>query len=303
MYRNILVPLDGSDFAELALPTAAALANAMGAELTLVHVCDMTAPDYHAGEAARAAQRTIFLGKAAADVEHKFQVKPSTVLLEGVATDALSEHAQRCEAPLIVMSTHGRTGWSRAWLGSVADGVMRRATAPVLMLSDGDVTHDPTAGWPLPFRTIVVPLDGTSFAEQVLAHAATVAEASHAQLILLHVVTPVAPTAPEIPISYVPPAQLIDELTSSLVARARDRGSRLAARLRAVHPRLDVRDEVVIGNSVAHAIIDASKRRHADCVAMATHGRGLSRLVVASVADKVVRGGPGAVLLVHPHHD
>lgn len=303
MYRNILVPLDGSSFAELAIPTAAALANAMGASLVLMHVRDVAPPDYRAGEAALAAQRTIFLAKAVTDAERRFDVKAATCLLDGNAIDAICHYAAEIEDALIVMSSHGRTGWSRAWLGSVADGVMRHATTPVLMLSDGDVVHDPTAGWPLPFHGILVPLDGTSFAEAALSHAAAIAEASRATLTVLHVVTPVAPPAPEVPTSYVSPTELIDELTDSIAERSRERMARLVPELRLSHPALDIRDEVVIGDSVARIIIDTANRRRADCVAMATHGRGLSRLVIASVADKVVRAGPGAVLLVRPAHD
>ena len=303
MFRNVLVPLDGSPFAELAIATAAPLARAMGASLVLVHVRDIPAPDYRAGEAALAAQQSMFLAKAAADVEREFQIKASTVILVGIAIEALCDYAARSDAPLIVMSTHGRSGWTRAWLGSVADGVMRRATTPVLMLNCQDVTEHSAVGSSLPFRTIVVPLDGTPFAEAVLPHASAVAAACQAELLLLHVVTPVAPPAPEIPIAYVPPTELIDELTESVAARSRDYTSRLAATLRASHSSLEISTEVVTGDSISGVIIDTTNRRRADCVAMATHGRGLSRLVMASVADKIVRAGPRAVLLVHPHHD
>lgn len=302
-YRNVVVPLDGSTFAEAAIPTAAALANAMTASLTLVHVRDVTAPDYRAGEAALAAQRTLFLADAAAEAEKNYGITASTVLLDGNPVDALSTYAARADAALIVMTTHGRTGWSRLWLGSVADGVMRHATTPVLMLPSTETPHNTAAGWPLPFRTIIVPLDGTSFAEEALPHAANIAEASRARLILLHVVTPVAPPAPEVPMSYVPPTEMIEELTDSIARRSREYTADLSTMLRAAHPKLEISEEVVVGTSIPRVIIDTAKRRQADCIALATHDRGLSRLVIASVADKLVRGGPGAVLLMRPAHD
>jgi nucleotide-binding universal stress UspA family protein len=74
--------------------------------------------------------------------------------------------------------------------------------------------------------------------------------------------------------------------------------SKLATALRTLHSALDVHADVEVGYNPASVIIDTVKRFKGDLVAMATHGRGLSRLVAASVADKVVRGGPGAVLLV-----
>jgi nucleotide-binding universal stress UspA family protein len=303
MYRNILVPLDGSAFSELAIPVSAALANGVDASLTLIHVRDLTAPDYRAGDAAGAARPTMFLATVAEDVERNFHLKASTVLLEGNPIDALCDYAAVSDGALIVMSTHGRTGWSRAWLGSTADGVMRHATTPVLMLGDADMSLDGVMGRSLPFRTVIVPLDGTTFAEEVVRHAAAVAEASRSKVILLHVVTPVAPPTPEMSMPYVPPMELSRDLTDSVAARSREYIARVAASLRAAHTTLDIREEVVIGESVAHVIIETAQRRQADCVAMATHGRGLSRLVISSVADKVVRGGPGAVLLIRPPHD
>lgn len=303
MYRNVLVPLDGSVFAEMAIPTAAALANAMGAPLTLVHVREHVAPDYRAGEAALASQRTMFLPNAAADVETNFHLRPATVLLDGSPVEELCRYAAQSDAALVVMTTHGRTGWSRAWIGSIADGVMRHATTPVLMLPTREIPHNTAAGWPLPFRIILVPLDGTAFAEEALPHAAMLAEASRARLVLLHVVTPVAPPAPEVPMSYVPPAEMINELTESIAQRSRDYTAGLSQMLRVAHPKLEISDDVIIADSIARGIIETATRRQADCVALATHGRGLSRLVIASVADKVLRGGPGAVLSIHPVHD
>lgn len=303
MYKNIIVPIDGSPFAEAAIPTAAALANATGASLTLIYVRDTAAPEYRAGEAAMAAQRTMFLANAAVEAEDNYGVIASTLLLNGNPVEALCAYAARIDSALIVMTTHGRTGWSRAWLGSVADGVMRHATTPVLLLPTLETPHNVAAGWPLPFHTIVTPLDGTAFAEEALPHAAMIAEASRAQLILLHVVTPVAPPAPEVPVAYVPPAQLVEELTESIARRSREYTAGLAAMLKAAHPKLEISDAVVVGDSIPRGIIETARRRHADCIALATHGRGLSRLVAASVADKLVRGGPGAVLLMRPTHD
>jgi nucleotide-binding universal stress UspA family protein len=119
----------------------------------------------------------------------------------------------------------------------------------------------------------------------------------------LHVVTPVAPSVPETPAWYVPPTELVIDLTESIARRSREYTTGLTGMLRQAHATLEISGDVVIGDSVARAIISTAERTQADCVALATHGRGLSRLVVASVADKVVRGGPGAVLLIHPAHD
>lgn len=306
MYRNIVVPLDGSTFAEQAIPTAAALANAFGSILTLVRVHELTTYDFGLREDADGLlrdQENQYLCDVAAEVWKNFALHASTDLLMGHPVDEICAFASRSGDSLVVMSTHGRTGLSRAWLGSTADGVLHHATTPVLMLRASEELHNTTAGWPLPFRTIVVPLDGTPFSEQVLAHAATVAEASSAKLVLLHVVPPVIPAPPEFPIPYMPPSAILGEPTLALVERSKQYAKRLTDALHSSHPGVEVRTEVTVDDNVARTVIETAEKRNADLVAMATHARGLSRLVVASVADKVVRGGPGAVLLIRPQHD
>lgn len=306
MYRNILVPLDGSTFAEQAIPAAAALANALGSVLTLVRVHEAPTYDlgFHLGaESLLRDQESDYLEATADEVVRNFGMHPSTDLLTGHAVDEICGQAARSGDSLIVMSTHGRTGWSRAWVGSTADGVLHHATTPVLMLRASEEQHNGTAGWPLPFRTIVVPLDGTPFSEQVLSHAAAVAEASSARLFLLRVVPPVMPAPPDFPIPYMPLSAILGEPTEALVQRSQQYTKRLIDALHSSHPGLDIASETAVDDNTARVIIDTAERRDGDLVAMATHARGLSRLVIASVADKIVRGGPGAVLLIHPQHD
>ena len=306
MYRTIVVPLDGSTFAEQAIPTAAALAKELGSLLTLVRVHEVTTYDFgfrDDSDGLLREQENQYLSDIAAEVWRNFQIHPSVDLLVGQAADEICEMASRSGESLIVMSTHGRTGLSRTWLGSTADAVLHHATTPVLMLRADEELHNTTAGWPLPFRNIVVPLDGTPFSEQVLAHAALLAEASSAKLLLLHVVAPVIPAPPDFPIPYMPPSAILGEATEELVQRSKHYTKRVMDALRGSHPGLDVRSDVSVDDNVARVIIDTAEKRGADLVAMATHARGLSRLVIASVADKVVRGGPGAVLLIRPQHD
>lgn len=306
MYRTIVVPLDGSAFAEQAIPTAAALANALGSLLSLIRVHEVVPYGFGFREDTDRFLRNEeceYLAKVAKEVSRDFGIHPSTNLLTGRAADEICTEASRSGDSLIVMSTHGRTGLSRMWVGSTADGVLHHATTPLLMLRATEDQHNTTAGWPLPFRTIVVPLDGTPFSEQVLAHAAVVAEASSAKLVLLHVVAPVIPAPPEFPVPYMPPSAIVGEATEALVERSQQYTRRLTDALHCSHPGLEVSRQVEVEDNVARAIIETAEKRGADLVAMATHGRGLSRLVVASVADKVVRGGPGAVLLIRSQHD
>lgn len=244
-----------------------------------------------------------YLEQVAASVTTNYTVPAATTLLDGGVVEAICAHARECPDALVVMSTHGRTGFSRLWLGSIADGVLRHATTPVLMLRVDAARQDASSGWPRPFSRMVVPLDGSDFAEQALPHAMNIAAASTADVVLLHVVTPVLPAPTELPIPYVPPAELLGGATDERVRQATEYTTALGASLHESYPTLDIGTTVAVAMSPAQVIIDTAKERGAHLVVMSTHGRGVSRLVAASVADKVVRGGPGAVLLIRPMVD
>jgi nucleotide-binding universal stress UspA family protein len=127
-YRRLLVPLDGSAFAELALAEARLLASATGAELTLVAV----AADHEAERAHAAA----YLEGVAARLRGAGLAARAQVSIGEPAERILAACAEE-RADLIVMATHGRGGWRRLWLGSVASKVVERAGAPVLLVRPG----------------------------------------------------------------------------------------------------------------------------------------------------------------------
>ncbi|HWQ13325.1 MAG TPA: universal stress protein [Roseiflexaceae bacterium] len=123
-YRTMLVPLDGSGFAELALAEARLLAAATGAELVLVAVV---------GEGEDATQAAAYLDEVATRLRAD-HLAVRTRVLAGSPAERLLEAADEEHADLIVMATHGRGGWRRLWLGSVASKVVEGATAPVLLV-------------------------------------------------------------------------------------------------------------------------------------------------------------------------
>jgi nucleotide-binding universal stress UspA family protein len=316
MYRTIIVPLDGSPLAEQALPAATMLASRGGAKVALIRVHNsypleplaaaLEAPNDARWNEILRADENEYLARIALRIETEVGRVVSTALLDGGIMEGICAFVGTVPAPLIVMSTHGLSGFSRMWLGSVADGVVRHTTAPVLLIRGDEKSppqpEDRTQG----FQNIVVPVDGSPFAEQVLEHAVELAHITHARVLLLEIVRPLRPpiyaSVPEYPMQLTP-EEFIEQTTQELVARAEGYVSKLAARLRAAHAPLDIRAEVRTANEAAGVIIETAKRRGADLIAMATHGRGVSRLVVGSVADKVLRGGPGALLLIRPRPD
>lgn len=317
MLRTLLVPLDGSPLAEHVLTTAATLAQRAGATLDLVRVHrplvfgDLA--DVERWERTARRDEREYLRLVAERLAANYDVRTTTALLDEPVASAICQRAIAVGADLVAMATHGRTGFSRAWLGSIADAVAHEAPVPVLLLR-GESTlaalregsRPPDAWASEPARSIsrvIVALDGSGLAEQALAPAIDLARAFGASIHLLRVVEPVLVRAVEYPLFYALPLPAVDDDGGEAVAQqARDYVRAVASRIRSETP-VDVEVEVVVADSAAPAIIDAAWAHQADVVALATHGRGASRLVVGSVADKVLRAGPEAVLLFRPVQD
>ncbi len=140
MYRKILVPLDGSAFAEAALAHARTLAECTGAEIVLLRVTVQPVYEYAAPEPVfnRAvyedteAEASRYVQRIAAELSAE-GFKVSAESCTGPVAETILDYAQEIRADLIVMSTHGRSGLARWFIGSIADKVVRAATLPVLL--------------------------------------------------------------------------------------------------------------------------------------------------------------------------
>ena len=202
MLDQLLVTLDGSDFGDHALPFAKAIAEKTGASVNLSHVscCDpptdllQNTPFQYEGvsmeayEEQHAVERRQYLKEKAEALQEA--LPGSTVdsaLLEGYVTEALERQANAIDAKMVIMTTHGRTGVSRAWLGSVADSLVRHSNFPLFVirsLDDGESFPDPR------FEHFLVPLDGSPIGEKILEPTVELGKAMGARFTLLHVVAP-----------------------------------------------------------------------------------------------------------------
>jgi nucleotide-binding universal stress UspA family protein len=208
--------------------------------------------------------------------------------------DALAADAAATDTDLIVMTTHGRGGLARFWLGSVADSLVHVSSVPVLSLRPGEPV--PPIKHPPVFRHILIPLDGSALAEQILEPALALGALTQATYTLLHVVELfVLP-------SYAPLAQAVQldaHMTQALQTEMQRYLDDVAQRLRASGHQVHTR--TLLGAQPAVALLDAAQEQGADLIALATHGRsGLPRLLIGSVADKVRRGADMPVLLYRP---
>jgi nucleotide-binding universal stress UspA family protein len=306
MIGSILVPLDGSTFGEHALPLATNLARRADAELHLVHVHQIVPPATVAGVTVMDAidmhlrqDEQAYLADVARRLTEKCSVRVKTTLLDGDVTPALQDYASKVGADLVVMSTHGRGAFGRFWLGSIADDLLREMPRPVLLVRPED--GKPDFGRETVLRNILVPLDGTELAERILAPAMAMAGLFDGSLTLFRVVQPAVRP------SYLHEGSGVAGLTHSVLEQVqtlqrerRDEAQmyldRMAERIAGKGCR--ARTKVMIDEEPALAILLEAQAGNADLIAMETHGRkGLSRLFLGSVADKVVRGGVVPVLL------
>lgn len=290
MYRNIIVPLDGSVAAEEALPVAAGIARRSGSKMTVVHALDFTRADYpgipetpdSVGENLydRAAH---YLDTVANHVRTTWKVAVDTVLIETDPHTALAHSVPANHADLIVMTTHGRGPFERFWLGSVADRLVREAYGQVLLVRPG--THADAAHADQPYAHILVSVDGSENSERAVPLAAELARVSAARITLLHVATPVLVGAP------------LDAETAD-ADESRDYLERLANGVRLVCR--DVHTETIhTPGPVAMQILDYAKQNGVDLIAIATHGNGcVHRFLIGSVADKIIRASDVPVLVV-----
>ena len=303
MARTIMVPLDGSTFAEHALPVALGLARACGGRVHLAQAHEPpsipASPDIlmpYDGEWDRSIRdnEKSYLDSMANRVSERAGVTVRTELLEGVPAMALATYAREMELDLIVMTTHGRGGLSRLWLGSVADGVVRRSGVPVLLMrpTDEDVDYEAR----LSPNHILVPLDGSTLSRGIIEPAAWLGSLTGARFTLLRVTVPV-------PVLRGPGPMSEDGFAAKLIVEQEQHAQ---AYLDGVASGLRSRGhevETAIVNHVAPAaaILEFAAENAVDVVAIATHGRGgWTRLALGSVADKVLRGSVMPVMLYRP---
>jgi nucleotide-binding universal stress UspA family protein len=310
MYKSILVPLDGSVFAEHALPLALSISRRASASLTLLHVHSPLAMMYADGASAfdetldrqLMEQQQAYLESTARRLRDSSCLTVHSELLEGETADAIRAAATSKGVDFVVMTTHGRGPLGRFWLGSVADELVRRLPVPLLLLRPGE--DPPDYRQEAVLKHVLLPLDGSPLAEQMIEPAVALGSLMEAQYTLLRIIKPVLPqpyklqgaSLTELADSVL---KQIETIQDSLHREAQDYLERVAAPLR--DRSLQVQTQVAVEQQPGLAILREARAWAIDLIALETHGRrGLSRLVLGSVADKVIRGAACPVLVHRP---
>ena len=310
LYDNIIVPLDGSELSSHALAPACLMAGISGADLTLARAFDPI-PVWHAdaehgrfSSAMALAEHdriTAFLAAERGRLERMGVTAPVHVAAwEGPADEFIVDLGNRHPGALIVMSTHGRGGLSRLVMGSVTSRVVRSVSNPTLVVR-GWGKGGTAVGKSL--DNIIVPLDGSAFAERSLPHAGELARACGAQLILMRSThdsdyfrshTQWTRLDGEGGFHFGGPA----EMATSMAALSREYLWRKAAEMEAQFGLTDV-EAVNSRENPVDAVVELAERSRNGLVVMATRGRrGVERALLGSVADQVVRHSPAPTLLV-----
>ena len=296
--NRILFPTDFSACADEALAYAVELADRYGATLHLLHVVDELDPDWSG--ATDAAQRTVTLRD---DIEEKATARLQGLVPDTSETDiettealrssfevddAIVDYADEEAMDLIVMGTHGRRGFDRLVLGSVADAVLRRAPCPVLTVREGASQAGRKATG---FEDILAPIDFSDASHNALTTADALAGTYEARLRLLFVAeSRTVPTFSDTGLPGLGVVQMDPEIVENAEAALQQLNERLGGRAASTTYH-------VTEGRVASTIADFAEEEATDLIVMSTRKReGMDRFLVGSTTERVVRVAPCPVL-------
>jgi nucleotide-binding universal stress UspA family protein len=295
--KKILVPLDGSEVAEVALPYAEELSVKLGVGIELLRAVTLPVYSEPLGGVYTVEQEAALRTGAKAYLEQisgRLKEKGITVSAEiicSTAAEGIIDYAFKDEVELIVLATHGHSGITRWALGSVADKVIRGTDKPVVLIrAKGRSPAVPGQGM---IKKIVVPLDGSKESEAVIPCVTWLAYGLGAEVVLFQALAGGFHTITAKGYNY---TIFPEQQMASDKAFAEDYLSSVGEQFK--DKRITLNSEVRVGEA-AEGIIEFADDIEADMVAMSTHGRsGVSRWVMGSVAEKVLREGNRPLLLV-----
>ena len=291
---KIVVPLDGSPFAENAIPISLSLAGLLESGVELVSVCldePLIAEWQIPGDELRASYAE-YLKAVIGRVGDTIDVDVTSTILSGRVAETLREHVSSSPDDLVVMSTHGRGPLSRAWLGSVADRLVRHSRVPVLLFrpaQEGPID----LRTPYAFTRIVVALDGSEYAEAGLDWAHRIGAPARATYVLVRAVPPRFAASPYMPYGVKEPQEVAGQEGEDAARYLLDVKTRWSRTGRTIET------AVLPGVQPGPGVTTFARKTEADLIVVTTHGRsGLPRLLLGSVADKVIRSATTPVLIV-----
>ncbi len=281
MFTRILVPLDGSKLSEAALPAAEAIRRTFGSSVTLIHVLEASAPSAAHGEKhlKDQAEAEAYLEETA----RRFfppEARVQRHVHPGGISDvplSLSEHSQELHQDLIIMCVHGGGSLERVVAGSLAERIISRQTVPVLLVRPGTT--------PVPFRKVLVALDGSPAHEQGLEVAAELARSGDVRVLLATIVPTMLTLMGEKRVTglFLPAA------TSELLSMTEGSAEvYLASCARRISPKGTPVETTVRRGNPARQIPRIARESGTDLIILGTHGKAGSKAFWAgSMAHRI----------------
>ncbi len=276
IYKKVVVPLDGSPLAEVALPYAEEVAGKMGSEIVLLTVLSSEEPEEYqnhqkySSEMVDTTRRQV--EKYLEDTGDK-ATKVGSATRVGNPAEGILDYVDKGQMCLIVMATHGRSGVGRWAVGSIADKVVRATIRQPLLLIRAKGTHPDVRAKRI-LKKALIPLDGSPESEAVIPYLSEVAQSLHMELTLLRVITKNNGNFAG-----------ADAYLQGWCRKFKEKG-------------ITTGYEVRVG-SPAEQIIDLADELASDMVAMSTRGQTAVNLwSLGSVAQKVLLGGNTPLLLI-----
>ncbi len=285
MFDRILFPTDGGEGAAAAFDHVLDVAAGHDAEVVVLHVADTTHDSVVQvqGEVVDVFEREgEQLVEELADRARDRAVAVATEILQGGPAATIVDYASETDIDLIAMPTAGRQGLERLFVGSTTERVLRRATVPVLTIRPDEVELA------APYRSYLVPTDGSESATAALDLGASLAVHDDAALHLLSVVEyPALAADGRVDVELDMLEDSAEEILDDAVASVEDRGIERIARA------------IEYGSAVHEAILDYVDDHEIDVIVIGTEGlSGLDRYLLGSVAESVIRTAPVPVLAV-----
>jgi len=287
-YQKILVPLDGTELSEKALPYAKSIAKVKNSSVVLFAVSLTVFAERRDHLFASYLELT-------ANKLNEEGIKAVTATGYGDVAEEVLKYTNNNNIELIVIATHGYTGAKRWMFGSITQKVLYGTTIPVLLIK----SKTPEAS--MEFNRIMVPVDGSAFSESTFPYVEELAENTDKEILLLHICEP--PVVPSYGSRPINPKwkKYRDDMWTETEKQATNYLKKITTAM--TKKGLNVKSRIAKAQTgeVAKIIMKISKEENIDLITIATQGRtGVNNLVYGSVTHKIVRESLQPLLLIRP---
>ena len=293
MFDPILVPLDGSPLAESALPQAAAISQAFNAKILLLHILDKN----RAGSSTQVfdplnwqinkTEASLYLERIG-DRLQTLGLQTKAIVLEGPVAKSITEFSRSQEMKLVILSSHCQSGLRKWGISSITNKIVLSAPTSVFIVRAPQLEENP-------FSRILVPLDCSWRAENVLPMVTLLARFHKSQIQIAHVVKTIEMAR------HLPPVQEDIDLSNRIVARNREEALHYLDQVQ-LHSSLagiDVKAHLIVSNNVTLALHELVEREQIDMVALSAHGySGNNQWPYGSVVNNFILYGKVPLLIV-----